>query len=108
MILYQIHHPKISIAVETRSSNPLNCDNYPFCRDLLDISEELKIFFNKVLAMKGDIFETFSISRALVKKIILEGISSPILKLEDHTMLNIPSKTVSEVAEKTEIARNLE
>lgn len=66
---------KVPIAVETRSSNQLNCDNHPFFTDLLDISEVLEIFFNTVLAMKGDTFETCSISRDLVKKISLEGIS---------------------------------
>lgn len=62
--------------------------------DQLDMSEELKILLNKVLVAEGDITKTCSISRAPVKKIVLEEISSAVLKLEAHIMLNISANKI--------------
>lgn len=44
-------------------------------------------------------FEACFITRAPVKKVILEKISSALLMLEAHRMLNIIAKTVSEIAD---------
>lgn len=49
--------------VETPPSYQLNCDNHPFLANLLDMSDELKAFCNRVLANEGDIFENYVISR---------------------------------------------
>lgn len=44
-------------------------------------------------------FEACFITRAPVKKVILEKISSALLMLEAHRMLHILAKTVSDIAD---------
>lgn len=69
---------------ETPSSNQFNYDNHPFFTDLLDILEELKIFFTKILVNEGDIFETCSISRVPAKKTLSEEMCSPEISSEEN------------------------
>lgn len=57
--------------------------------------------------MEGDSFQSYSFSCAPIKKAMLEKLSSAIHKLAAHTMLNIPKKLISEVADAIEIARSL-
>lgn len=74
-----------------------NLNNHAFSMDLLDKLEEVKIFYNRVLAKEGNIFETRSISRSQWRDSSgRDSISRT--KFEAHITLNIPMKTVSQVA----------
>lgn len=42
-----------------------------------------------------------------MKKIVLEEISSVVIKLKAHIVLKIPKKTISEVADAVEITESL-
>lgn len=75
--------------------------------DCLDISKEFKTFFNKVFAVAGNILENRAVSRAPFNRVILEETLSTVLKLKANTVLIIPKKTVSEVANALEIVEKL-
>lgn len=73
-----------------------------------EISEEIKSFYDKVFAAEGNLFETFSFSFALVKKAMLEELSSAVHKPGVYTVLNIPHKVIYEVEDAGGIAEKLE
>lgn len=57
------------------------------------------MFFNNIFTAEGDIFDNCSTSRAPLKRVIMEEISSIVLKLEAHTILNIPEQTIFKVVD---------
>lgn len=79
----------------------LNYRDHPFFKDISRITEEHKSFYNRVLAIEGDIFKRFVFDWAPIKKVILEVIFHAMSKLQTFCMDvldNIVSKVASMVA----------
>lgn len=68
---------------------------------------DLKLFHNKALAIKGNIFEVCYISWIPPKKLFFKELYVAAHKLEEHTILNILPAVVSKIANTVETAENV-
>lgn len=58
----------------------------------------LKSYFNIFFAAEGDIFNSYTLEWAPMRKLIIEGLFTSLRKMETNSMLNVPSKVISDLA----------
>lgn len=82
--------PYLQIAIQSlrkATVGQVDCDNHPFFSNLLQVSKELKSFYKKVRATRGDTFESCLINSVPIKKLMLEELFLDVPKLKAHTIL---------------------
>lgn len=76
----------------------LDCSEHLFFNGILNIPQDQKDFFNKVLAKADDIFEASVIEWEPIKELVLKGIFEGARALESFTFLDVPNEVLSSVA----------
>lgn len=69
--------------MDSAPSDQLNCNIHPFFCELPPLPMDLKLFYNKVLAFEGNIFEVCSISWIQSKKLLVEELYVAALSSKD-------------------------